>query len=249
MKLLLTSAGVKNASIHDALVDLLGKPIAESSALCIPTAMYGHPKVGPGASAWRFHQRPELREPHERAGVEVGGRAGAHRAAQHRRGALGPAGPGDRRPAGRGRRRAVPVPLDAGVRTGGPPAVADRDGLGGAERREHGDDPPHRRGLRRLEVAQRRRQHARAWSTSRSFRTWLPDVPDNTMANAEKWAAGIDGSRRTRSTTRPPSEWSTATSTSSPKGTGRCSTPEWGRVVGARPSAGVIRRSTRASGR
>ena len=54
MKLLLTSAGIKNASIHDALVDLLGKPIAECSALCIPTAMYGHPRVGPGAGAWRF---------------------------------------------------------------------------------------------------------------------------------------------------------------------------------------------------
>ena len=53
MKLLLTSAGIKNASIHDALVDLLGKPIAESSALCIPTAAYGHPMAGPGA-AWRF---------------------------------------------------------------------------------------------------------------------------------------------------------------------------------------------------
>jgi dipeptidase E len=51
MKLLLTSAGVKNASIHDALVGLLGKPIAESSALCIPTATY--PMGGPG-SAWRF---------------------------------------------------------------------------------------------------------------------------------------------------------------------------------------------------
>jgi dipeptidase E len=54
MKLLLTSAGIKNASIHDALVDLLGKPIAESSALCIPTAMYGHPRVGPGELAWQF---------------------------------------------------------------------------------------------------------------------------------------------------------------------------------------------------
>jgi dipeptidase E len=53
MKFLLTSAGVKNASIHDALVDLLGKPIAESNALCIPTASYGHPMGGPGA-AWRF---------------------------------------------------------------------------------------------------------------------------------------------------------------------------------------------------
>ena len=54
MKLLLTSAGVKNASIHDALVDLLGKPIADSSALCIPTAQYGHPDVGPGEGPWKF---------------------------------------------------------------------------------------------------------------------------------------------------------------------------------------------------
>jgi dipeptidase E len=43
MKLLLTDSGIKNASIQDALVDLLGKPIAESSALCIPTAGYGAP--------------------------------------------------------------------------------------------------------------------------------------------------------------------------------------------------------------
>jgi dipeptidase E len=35
MRFLLTSAGIKNTSIHDALVDLLGKSIAESSALCI----------------------------------------------------------------------------------------------------------------------------------------------------------------------------------------------------------------------
>jgi dipeptidase E len=40
MKFLLTSAGIKNTSIHNALVELLGKPIAESSALCIPTASY-----------------------------------------------------------------------------------------------------------------------------------------------------------------------------------------------------------------
>ncbi len=53
MKLLLTSAGIKNTSIHNALVDLLDKPIAESCALCIPTASYGHPMAGPGA-AWRF---------------------------------------------------------------------------------------------------------------------------------------------------------------------------------------------------
>jgi dipeptidase E len=54
MKLLLTSAGINNKSIHDALVDMLGKPIADSNALCIPTAMYGHPWVGPGVKAWEF---------------------------------------------------------------------------------------------------------------------------------------------------------------------------------------------------
>ena len=54
MRLLLTSAGIKNTSIREALVDLLGKPISESSALCIPTAMYGHPWVGPGEKAWQF---------------------------------------------------------------------------------------------------------------------------------------------------------------------------------------------------
>jgi dipeptidase E len=54
MRLLLTSAGIKNTSIHSALVDLLGRPIAECNALCIPTAMYGHPKLGPGERAWRF---------------------------------------------------------------------------------------------------------------------------------------------------------------------------------------------------
>jgi len=54
VKLLLTSGGVTNASIRNALVDVLGKPIASSRALCIPTAMYGHPHVGPGEGVWRF---------------------------------------------------------------------------------------------------------------------------------------------------------------------------------------------------
>jgi dipeptidase E len=54
MKFLLTSAGVNNTSIHEALVDMLGKPISDSTALCIPTAMYGHPWVGPGVKAWEF---------------------------------------------------------------------------------------------------------------------------------------------------------------------------------------------------
>jgi dipeptidase E len=52
MKFLLTSAGIKNNSIHRALVDLLGKPIAESSALCIPTAILPFP--GGPQMAYRF---------------------------------------------------------------------------------------------------------------------------------------------------------------------------------------------------
>jgi dipeptidase E len=54
MRLLLTSAGIRNASIHGALVEMLGKPISEANALCIPTGMYGHPSLGPGERAWRF---------------------------------------------------------------------------------------------------------------------------------------------------------------------------------------------------
>src|SRR5438094_7067816 len=137
-----------------------------------------------------FHQRSVLHT-HVRAGLEVLGSAGAHRAAQHRRRTLGPLDPRDRRPAGEWRRRPVPVPLDAAVRAGGPLAVAARDGLGGTERREHGDDP----------------------CIGEDFVGWKPptggdstlgivdfsifphvdheDLPDNSMANAERWAAGI----------------------------------------------------------
>jgi len=53
LKLLLTSAGIKNASIEAALLELLGKPIAESTALCIPTGGYGS-SYGSPAGAWRF---------------------------------------------------------------------------------------------------------------------------------------------------------------------------------------------------
>jgi dipeptidase E len=54
VKLLLTSGGVTNPSIREALVELLGKPVADSTALCIPMAQYGHPGVGPGVRAWQF---------------------------------------------------------------------------------------------------------------------------------------------------------------------------------------------------
>ncbi len=61
MHFLLTSAGIKNKSIHAALLDLLGKPIAETSALCIPTASYAQRR---GAhNAWRFISGQEPRTP------------------------------------------------------------------------------------------------------------------------------------------------------------------------------------------
>jgi dipeptidase E len=52
MKFLLTSSGIKNTSIQDALVNLLGKPVSEAGALCIPTAIYPFP--GGAAMAYRF---------------------------------------------------------------------------------------------------------------------------------------------------------------------------------------------------
>jgi dipeptidase E len=52
MKFLLTSSGIRNASIERALVDLLGKPIAESDALAIPTGVQPFPD-GP-SHVYRF---------------------------------------------------------------------------------------------------------------------------------------------------------------------------------------------------
>jgi dipeptidase E len=52
VKLLLTSGGISNPSIENAVVELLGKPVAESTALCIPTASYG--SLDPVGMAYRF---------------------------------------------------------------------------------------------------------------------------------------------------------------------------------------------------
>ena len=54
MRLLLSSAGIKNASIYSALAELLGKSTEEASAHCIPTGSYGHHNF---AGAWRFTHR------------------------------------------------------------------------------------------------------------------------------------------------------------------------------------------------
>ncbi len=61
MRLLLTSGGVTNPSIHSALVQLLGKPIAECHALCIPTAQWGHPMCGPTSVRGLVAAEPEFR--------------------------------------------------------------------------------------------------------------------------------------------------------------------------------------------
>lgn len=61
MKLLLTSAGMTNDNILAALVEMLGKPISEAGALCIPTASYANP--GGSVSAWRFISGQEPRTP------------------------------------------------------------------------------------------------------------------------------------------------------------------------------------------
>ena len=86
MRLLLTSAGIKNTSIHDALIDLLGKPIADSKALCIPTGASGTPYGSP-EGAWRFISGQSAQPMCESGGIL--GSAGAHRAAQLRRRTLG----------------------------------------------------------------------------------------------------------------------------------------------------------------
>ena len=157
MKLLLTSAGIKNTSIHDALLDLLGKPIAECDALCIPTASYGH---APGGilGAWRFITGQATTPMCELGWKSLGVLE----------------------------LTALPsldedawVPLveetDVLLVNGGDALYLGhhmrRSGLAdllpsletvwvGLERREHGDDTPHRRGLRHLEAAHRRRRDA-----------------------------------------------------------------------------------------
>ncbi|MET8267299.1 Type 1 glutamine amidotransferase-like domain-containing protein [Micromonospora arida] len=59
MKFLLTSGGISNPSISDALVDLLGKPLAESTALFVPTGVYPFP--GGAEKAWKaIHGQPDI---------------------------------------------------------------------------------------------------------------------------------------------------------------------------------------------
>ena len=52
MKLLLTSIGVSNDSILNALVELLGRPVEECTAVQIPTAIHALP--GALGYAWEM---------------------------------------------------------------------------------------------------------------------------------------------------------------------------------------------------
>ena len=88
MKFLLTSAGIKNPTINDAMVELLGKPVSECDALCVPTASYGHAPRGIHG-AYRFITG-EATTPMCELGWEVGrGMLELDRAAGHRRRARG----------------------------------------------------------------------------------------------------------------------------------------------------------------
>ena len=88
---------------------------------------------------------------------------------------------------------------------GRPPAISARDGLGGAERWEPGNDPPYRGGLsstgNRPTVGRPHAGHRRLFDLSHLDHEMLPE---NTMADAERWAAGIQGPAYAM-TTRPPS--------------------------------------------
>jgi hypothetical protein len=219
MKLLLTSAGVKNASIQDALLDLLGKPIAESSALCIPTASYAQPMTGP-LRAWTFISGREPRTPMCELGWKSLGVLELTALPSIDRESWVPlvqetdvllvnggdplylcywmrqSGLADLLPS----LRAVYVGLSAGsmvlaphmgkTTSAGPrPAVA----------------------IERWD-----------WLTLRCFRTWITRI-----CRTIPWLTQRDGPkacrcRPTRLTTRPPSRWSTAASMSSPRGTGSC---------------------------
>jgi len=114
------------------------------------------PHVGAGLHRRRFEVAPLLR-----AGLGFARCPRTHCAAHHRSRAVGAMGPGGRRPPGRRRRRDVPAPSDAGVGPGRSPAFADRHGLGRHQRWKHGDDAPHRAGLRGM-VGRTGRPHPRS---------------------------------------------------------------------------------------
>ena len=139
MKLLLTSAGVKNQSIRDTIIELAGKPIEECDTLYIPTG--GYPMGGP-YGVWRTTTGAG-RAPMVEAGWKSVGRVGAEHPQKSRREVLAAAVRQHRRFARWRWRRGLHELLDEAVGCGRAPAVDER-ALLWPERREHGDDTAHR---------------------------------------------------------------------------------------------------------
>ena len=183
MRFLLLRRASRTKSISDALVGLLGKPFDECSALCIPTAAYGHP-LKPGV-AWKFVSGPE--RPHVRAGLEDP--------------ACSSSPPFPASIVSNGARWST---TDVLLANGGDALFLGAGaGSGLAEllpllentlrglTRQLGDDAPHRGGLCLLEAARRRRRGPRDRR--------LLDLPGMSItstarrhdANAEPWAAGL----------------------------------------------------------
>ena len=229
MKLLLTSAGIKNPSIHDALVDLLGKPIAESNALCIPTAAYGHPMASPGG-AWRFISGREPRHPMCELGWKslgvleltalpsideerwvpwvretdvllVNGGDALYLCHWMRQSGLADLLPS--------LRETVWVGLSAGSMVMTPRIGED---FVGWKPPTGGDENAGPRRLLDLPAP------------------GSPSSAGEHHGRRRKMGGRHRRVRRTRSTTRPPSKWSTAPSKSSPRGTGSCSPPDTNRA-------------------
>ncbi len=231
MKLLLTSGGVTNASIRDALVELLGKPIEDAAALCIPTAQWGHPMCDPTSARGFVTGLPPWGGMTSMAWKSLGlleltalPTIGAERWVPWVR-------------------EADVLLVDGGdatylchwMRASGLadllPSLPDTTWVG-RERREHGDDPADRRLLRGVAVGAGRPHpgHRRLRDLPAPGR-----LPDEHARRGRALGGRHRHPGRTSWTTRPPSGSSTARSTSSPRGPGSCSA---GSLDGPGPGGG-----------
>ena len=189
MRYLLTSAGISNTSIHNALVDLWANRLPNPAPSAFPlrgTALPRRTFRPTGSSA---------DQPPAPCADWVGSRWECWSS---------PRCPASKKSIGSLRfRRLTPCWCGAAtlylchwMRQSG---LADllpslrRDGLCGGERREYGGDPR----LRRRTYDDCEAAHASAtkrwdWLIFRCFRTWITRIlPENSLANAERWAAGV----------------------------------------------------------
>ena len=171
------------------MVDLLGKPIAGSHALCIPTAQWGHPMCNPqGARGFVAGDpgRGQALTGMGWASVGLLELSALPTVVQ----AVGAVGQGGRRPPRRRRRRDLPRPLDARVRTRRPPAVAEDSVWVGLSAGSMVMTP--RIGPRlRLLVRRPRRPDAGRGRLLDLPHVGHPMMPGNTLADAERWAADL----------------------------------------------------------